>query len=99
MLIFAFFIRGLKEFGEPTRKALIVDLAVPEAKARTVGSYYFLRDTIVSLAAFGGGLLWKVSPALNLWTAFAFGIIGTVYFGVWGRGAEEKVVVDLVDEP
>jgi len=90
MLIFAFFIRGLKEFGEPTRKALIVDLAVPEARARTVGSYYFMRDTIVSLAAFGGGLLWKVSPSLNLWIAFAFGVLGTVYFGVWGRGAENK---------
>jgi MFS family permease len=90
MLVFAFFVRGLKEFGEPTRKALIVDLAVPEAKARTVGTYYFIRDVIVSLAAFGGGLLWKISPAANLWTAFAFGVIGTAYFGVWGRGVEEK---------
>ncbi len=90
MLIVAFFIRGLKEFGEPTRKAMIVDLAVPEAKARTVGSYYFMRDTIVSLAALGGGLLWSISPAVNLWTAFAFGVIGTAYFGIWGRGVEER---------
>jgi MFS family permease len=88
MLIFAFFIRGLKEFGEPTRKAMIVDLAVPEARARTVGNYYFIRDTIVSIAAFGGGLLWKISPGVNLWTAFAFGIIGTTFFGIWGKGAE-----------
>jgi len=88
MLVFAFFIRGLKEFGEPTRKALIVDLAVPDAKARTVGTYYFLRDVIVSLAAFAGGLLWKISPALNLWTAFAFGVIGTSYFAIWGRGVD-----------
>jgi MFS family permease len=89
LLVVAFFIRGLKEFGEPTRKALIVDLAVPGAKARTVGTYYFMRDTIVSLAAFAGGLLWKISPALNLWTAFAFGVLGTAYFAVWGRGVEE----------
>jgi MFS family permease len=90
MLVFAFFVRGLKEFGEPTRKALIVDLAVPDAKARTVGTYYFLRDVIVSLAAFAGGLLWKISPAANLWTAFAFGVIGTSYFAIWGRGVEEQ---------
>jgi MFS family permease len=88
MLILAFFIRGLKEFGEPTRKALIVDLAVPDAKARTVGVYYFIRDTIVAVAAFAGGVLWKISPGLNLWTACAFGVIGTIFFGVWGKGAQ-----------
>ena len=90
MLIFAFFIRGLKEFGEPTRKALIVDLSVPEAKARTMGTYYLFRDTVVSLAAFGGGLLWKISPTVNLWTAFGFGVIGTIFFAVFGRGAERE---------
>ncbi|NMC43739.1 MAG: MFS transporter [candidate division Zixibacteria bacterium] len=88
LLIFAFIIRGLKEFGEPTRKALIVDLAVPDAKARTVGAYYFLRDTIVALASFAGGILWKISPAVNLWTAFAFGAIGTLYFAIYGKSAE-----------
>ena len=88
MLVVAFFIRGLKEFGEPTRKALIVDLAVPDAKARTVGTYYFIRDTIVSLAALLGGVLWKFSPSLNLWVAFGFGVLGTVYFGLFGRGSE-----------
>ncbi|OGC95894.1 MAG: MFS transporter, partial [candidate division Zixibacteria bacterium RBG_16_53_22] len=30
MLVAAFVVRGFKEFGEPTRKALIVDLAVPD---------------------------------------------------------------------
>ncbi len=88
LLIMAFFIRGLKEFGEPTRKALIVDLAVPDAKARTVGAYYFLRDTIVALASILGGVLWKISPTLNLWTAFAFGVAGTLYFALYGKGAE-----------
>jgi MFS family permease len=90
MLIVAFFIRGLKEFGEPTRKALIVDLAVPEARARTMGTYYLVRDSIVSLAAFGGGLLWKFSPGLNLWTAFGFGVLGTLFFAIFGKGAERE---------
>jgi hypothetical protein len=38
----------------------------------------------------GGGLLWKISPALNLWTAFAFGLLGTAYFAIWGRERLER---------
>jgi MFS family permease len=90
MLAFAFFIRGLKEFGEPTRKALIVDLAIPEAKARTVGYYYFIRDTIVSLAGLLGGILWKINPSYNLWAAFGFGVLGTAYFAFFGKGTESR---------
>ncbi len=90
MLILAFMVRGLKEFGEPTRKALIVDLADQRLQARTVGSYYFIRDTIVSAGAFLGGWLWRINPALNLWTAFAFGIIGTTYFALFGRSAARR---------
>ena len=79
-LIFAFIIRGLKEFGEPTRKALIMDLAPEDSKAWTFGTYYFIRDVIVSVAAFAGAFLWKVSPALNFLVAAGFGILGTLYF-------------------
>ncbi len=85
MLVFAFIIRGLKEFGEPTRKALIVDLAPEGLKAYTFGVYYLLRDIVVSIAAFSSGYLWSVSPAANLYTATAFGVIGTVYFAVYGK--------------
>lgn len=60
-LVLAFILRGLKEFGEPTRKALIMDLAPEGRKAATFGLYYLIRDVIVSLAAFGGALLWDAS--------------------------------------
>jgi MFS family permease len=79
-LVFAFILRGLKEFGEPTRKALILDLAPEDAKASTFGTYYLIRDVIVSLAAFGGAFLWQKSPQLNFYIASAFGAIGTLYF-------------------
>src|SRR3989338_1258498 len=79
-IILVFFIRGLKEFGEPTRKALILDLSPQENKGQVYGAYYLVRDLIVSVAAFAGGLLWMVSPYLNFITAFVFGIIGTAYF-------------------
>lgn len=88
LLVFAFFIRGLKEFGEPTRKALILELSLQGAEARTYGLYYFIRDGIVAFAGFLGGVLWNKSPELNLLIAGVFGIIGTLYFAVFGRGTE-----------
>src|SRR3972149_11240010 len=63
VMVVAFVIRGLKEFGEPTRKALIMDLAPDGRKAATFGLYYLIRDIIVSIAAFGGALLWDASTA------------------------------------
>jgi len=85
MLIAAFVLRGLKEFGEPTRKALIMDLAPEDRKAGVFGLYYLIRDVIVSLAAFGGAFLWRVNPSLNLLSAFAFGALGTLWFALRGR--------------
>jgi len=85
MLALAFVLRGLKEFGEPTRKALIMDLAPEDRKAGMFGLYYLIRDVIVSVAAFGGAFLWRASPELNLWTAFAFGAAGTLWFAIFGR--------------
>jgi MFS family permease len=108
-LVIAFVIRGLKEFGEPTRKALIMDLAPEGQKAGTFGVYYLFRDVVVSVAAFGGALLWDAttaarlfdlvgfghsllpwletvtSPATNFLTAFGFGLLGTLFFALYGR--------------
>ncbi|MCK5356975.1 MAG: MFS transporter [Elusimicrobiales bacterium] len=79
-LILAFIIRGLKEFGEPTRKALILDLSPKNSKAMAYGTYYFIRDIVVSVAALGGGFLWLISPEMTLITASGFGVLGTLYF-------------------
>jgi MFS family permease len=83
-LIAAFILRGLKEFGEPTRKALILDLAPENCKAGMYGLYYFLRDVCVSVAAFGGAFLWQVSPTTNFIVAFIFGVAGTIGFARYG---------------
>ena len=84
-LIAAFVLRGLKEFGEPTRKSLIMDLSPDHCKAGMFGLYYLIRDVVVSLAALGGAFLWQVSPEANLIAAFVFGVIGTAGFAVFGR--------------
>jgi MFS family permease len=89
-LIAAFILRGLKEFGEPTRKSLIMDLAPDSCKAGMFGLYYLIRDVFVSLAALGGAFLWQISPGTNLVTAFIFGILGTTGFAVFGHDLREK---------
>jgi MFS family permease len=84
-LIIAFVVRGLKEFGEPTRKALIMHLAPENRKAAAFGAYYLCRDTIVCTSAFAGAFLWKAGPAANFMTAFAFGVLGAIWFATKGR--------------
>ncbi|TAK12787.1 MAG: MFS transporter [Anaerolineae bacterium] len=84
-LVVAFIVRGLKEFGEPARKSLIMDLAPEGMKASGFGLYYLMRDSVVSLAAFGGAFLWLASPQVNFLTAFAFGLLGMVFFAVFAR--------------
>jgi MFS family permease len=85
ILVLTFILRGLKEFGEPTRKALIMDLAPEDRKAAMFGLYYMMRDIIVSLAAFGGAFFWLVSPGVNFLVAFGFGVIGTISFALGGQ--------------
>jgi len=87
LLVLAFVVRGLKEFGEPTRKALIMDLAPEEAKALTFGAYYLVRDIIVSIAALSSASLWNISPRTNFIVAAACGLAGTAVFAVFGRDA------------
>jgi len=84
LLVLAFILRGLKEFGEPTRKALIMDLAPEDRKAGMFGLYYLIRDIVVSVAAFGGAFLWMLGPTVNFLTAFSFGVAGTAIFILWG---------------
>ena len=80
LLILAFVIGGLREIGEPSRKAMIVDFAREDLRARSVGLYYLVRSLSITPAAAVGGLLWKVSPQVPFVTAGIIGLIGTVVF-------------------
>jgi MFS family permease len=79
-LVIAFVIGGLREIGEPARKALIVDLVPAGARARGVGLYYLIRSLAITPAATVGGLLWKVSPTVPFWLAGAIGGVGALLF-------------------
>ena len=81
----AFVVGGLREIGEPARKALIVDLSDPGARGRTVGLYYAIRGFSVAGAAAIGGALWTVRPALTFIVAAALGLFGTAWAAVFLR--------------
>jgi len=79
-LALAFVVRGLKEFGEPARKALIIGEATPELRARTYGAYYLIRDCVVTSGSFLGAWLWSISPEANFIGASVCGGLGTIWF-------------------
>jgi MFS family permease len=80
LLIVAFVIGGLREIGEPARKAMIVDFAKDNARARSVGLYYLVRSLSITPAAAIGGLLWKITPQAPFILAGIIGIVGTIVF-------------------
>ena len=93
LLVVAFIIRGLKEFGEPTRKSLIMDLSPDSQKPVFFGSYYFYRDTVVTSSAIIGAFLWKnVSPEATFLVSSTFGLAGILVFAFWGTDTRYKGV-------
>jgi MFS family permease len=80
LLTVAFAVRGLKEFGEPARKALIISEAVPELQARMYGAYYLIRDCTVTTGSFLGAWLWSRGPQANFIGAALCGAVGTIWF-------------------
>lgn len=79
-LALAFVIGGLREVGEPARKAVIVDLAEAPVRARTVGLYYLIRGFMVFPASLIGGWLWTIDPQIPFYAAFAIGLLGAFYY-------------------
>jgi len=98
-LMIAFFIRGLKEFGDTSRKALIVSYSEPGRRGQMIGAYYLIRDSIVSVGAILGAYLWSRSPAANFLGAAAFGIAGTILYlratRHERRRARENIKIDI----
>ena len=94
LLAVAFAVRGLKEFGDTSRKALIISYCEPERRGQMVGAYYLVRDLLVSGGALIGAFLWKFGPATNFIGAAAFGIAGTIFY-LYGRRRIEMTSASL----
>ncbi|SIS11924.1 MFS transporter [Natronorubrum thiooxidans] len=97
--LFAF--SGLRFAGLPAHKALIVGPAERGAGGRVTGTYYLLRNLLVIPSAALGGLLWAGisnpvtgeeflagSPTLAFTIATVIGLVGTVYFLLFGSEFE-----------
>jgi MFS family permease len=83
----AFVVYGLREIGEPARKALITSLLPPEVRARGVGLYWGLRSFAVCSASLAGAWLWYTAgPEQLLYVAFALGCVGAgLYYALCRR--------------
>ncbi|PYI95615.1 MAG: hypothetical protein DMF00_15775, partial [Verrucomicrobia bacterium] len=94
-LVVAFVIRGLKEFGDPSRKALIIGYSDADRRGEVIGAYYLVRDLIVSTGAILGAYLWKLGPALNFLGAAALGVAGTLFYVKTIRQSRQAALIDL----
>jgi len=84
-LVLAFAFSGLRFAGLPSHKALIVGPAEAGAGGRVTGTYYLVRNAIVIPSAAFGGVLWDVvSPTMAFTVAAVIGMLGTVYFLLFG---------------
>lgn len=90
LLVVAFVIRGFKEFGEPVRKAQILDLSPEGKESLYFGAFYLYRDVLVTCGVFLGGALWLIKPEFNLLVASAFGLGACLIYGVFGCTMEKK---------
>jgi MFS family permease len=94
-LVIAFIIRGLKEFGDPSRKALIIGYSDSDRRGEVIGAYYLVRDLVVSTGAILGAYLWKLGPGLNFVGAAALGVAGTIFYVKTVRQSRQTALIDL----
>jgi MFS family permease len=98
LLVVAFIVRGFKEFGDTSRKALIIGYCEPARCGQMVGAYYLVRDLIVSVAAILGAYLWSVNPNVNFLGATALGVVGTIFYIKTIREQREEALEDMKEE-
>lgn len=81
-LIVTYLVNGLREIGEPARKALISGGFAPEVRARGIGLYWGLRSFAFCPAPLVAAWLWTVvGPDVTFLIGGGIGLIGTaVYF-------------------
>jgi MFS family permease len=95
-LILAFIVWGLREIGEPARKALIVSLLPAPIRAQGVGLYWGIRGIAICWASVIGALVWFwLGPHALLYLAFAFGCAGAAVFYLYTREPDEAADIAI----
>jgi MFS family permease len=83
-LMIVFILNGLREIGEPARKALISGGFPKETRARSIGLYWGLRSFAFCPAPLISYVLWsRIGPEATFLIGGAIGMIGTIWF--WMR--------------
>jgi MFS family permease len=90
-IVLAFGLAGLREIGEPARKALIADLATMEIRGRVVGMYYLIVGLVVFPASLVGGWLWALNPQGPFYAAFGLGTAGFLVYLLWGHDVRHRI--------
>jgi len=91
-----FVLNGLREVGEPARKALISLGLPPDIRARGVGLYWGLRSFAFCPAPFVSYLLWQaIGPEATFLIGGGVGLIGTAWFWIRVRCETGEEIVNL----
>jgi MFS family permease len=89
----AFIINGLREIGEPARKAMITSLLPQSVRARAIGMYWGLRTFAICWSSVVGAALWFwFGPEFLFYVAFGLGAAGAGVFYLLVRDAENETV-------
>ena len=80
-LVITYVINGLREIGEPARKALISGGFPPDVRARGIGLYWGLRSFAFCPAPLVAAWLWTtVGPDITFLVGGAIGLTGTAFY-------------------
>jgi len=92
----AFALNGLREIGEPARKAYITAAFPKEVRARSVGLYWGLRSFAFCPAPLVAWWLWEtVGPDNTFLIGGGFGVLGTVWYGLQSAWLRQAKVAEL----
>lgn len=87
-LILAFVVGGLREIGEPARKAMVAELVPRDYRTQATGLYWSMRSLAVMWASPVGAVLWILGewwstgrgPILAFGSASLLGLVGVALF-------------------
>lgn len=85
-MVLAFVVYGLREVGEPARKALITSSMPEPVRARGVGLYWGLRCFVICWSSIVGAVVWhRLGPEMLFYLAFVLGCVGAGIFYLFCR--------------
>jgi len=91
-LFVAFVVYGLREIGEPARKAMITNSLPEPVRARGVGLYWGLRSFALCTASLAGAWIWNTYDARTLlFAASALGCVGAAIFYLFCRAVPPSI--------